>query len=75
MNEFKIELEKRIKKAIRELEKEGTNATSLPCLMQATRPPPHTLPGAPLGTNARYFYVEMFNDICKNSAFIKSFLI
>ena len=34
-------------------------------LMQVVRPPSSSLDGAPRGTNAKYFYSEMFRNLCE----------
>ncbi len=39
---------------------------SVQCLMQNTTPPSDILEGAPRGTNARYYYAEMFTRLCED---------
>lgn len=64
MSPFENALKKSISDKIREMKREGTVSMSMENLMQVVRPPSSSLEGAPRGTNARYYYVEMFRDLC-----------
>jgi len=70
---FKTELTKRIAECIRANRADGTTAMSLDCLFQNVRPPSPGLAGAPLGTNARYYYRQMFNEVVAASPAFKRF--
>ncbi len=41
---------------------DGTTGVSLECLRQLTAAPSHFLDGAPRGTNAVYYYGEIFAE-------------
>jgi len=69
---FERELEKAIKKAIRDAKRDGLVSMGLDNLMQVVRPPSSSLDGAPKGTNARYFYKQMFEDMVKGNRFVKA---
>lgn len=71
---FKAELEKNVLKLIRDLKWEGTTGMSLENLRQCT-PSPKTLDGAPRGTNAQYYYAEIFKEVCESNATIRRFMI
>lgn len=58
---------------VRELRKDGTTSMSEACLRQAVRAPSHLLAGAPIGTNAAYYYVEIFSQVCRSSA-VRNFI-
>lgn len=71
---FKAELEKNILKLIRDLKREGTTGMGLGNLRQCT-PSPRVLDGAPRGTNAPYYYAEIFKEVCESNPTIKKFII
>lgn len=66
MSPFELALRKAIADKIREEKRSGTVSMSLENLMQIVRPPSSSLEGAPRGTNARYYYSEMFKDFAKD---------
>lgn len=59
---FELALAANIRATIIAAKADGTTGMGLDSLMQATRPPSHSLAGAPTGTNARYYYREMFTQ-------------
>jgi len=65
--EFRTELEKRIREAVAMHRKDGCTRMSLDNLMQTTRPAPAFLAGAPRGTNAQYYYREMFRQVARET--------
>ncbi len=67
---FERALEKAIASKIKELKRDGTLSMGLDNMMQVVRPPSSSLKGAPRGTNARYYYKEMFRDIAKGFRFV-----
>ena len=71
-SDFERELEKSIKKEIAKSKRDGMTSMSLDNLMQMVRPPSSSLAGAPKGTNARYYYKEMFRDIAKSQRFVSN---
>ena len=62
---FEKAIEKAIEKEIKEAKRSWSPPMSLDNLMHVVRPPSSSLEGAPKGTNARYYYKEMFRDIAK----------
>lgn len=68
---FRSELRDRIKKYIRAQKANGTIGMSVENLMQCVRAPSHMLDGAPFGTNAVYYYRDMFREICTEPAIAK----
>jgi len=60
---FRTALIKNVRATIKSLRKDGTEAMSLANLMQATPAPSSALKGAPVGTNAAYFYKTMFDSV------------
>jgi hypothetical protein len=50
-----------ILKAVAEMRRDRCSGASLACLRQMTTPPSDLLDGAPRGTNAVYFYGEIFD--------------
>ena len=69
---FEKALDKAIKSKIKELKKDGTSSMGLDNLIQAIRPPSSSLEGAPKGTNARYMYKQIFQDLVKGNRFVKA---
>lgn len=69
---FKAELRRRINDMIDECRNEGTVAMSTECLMQCVMSP-HHCEGAPRGTNARYYYREMFREMIANTPKFRKF--
>lgn len=55
-----MELNRSIRKTMAELQREGTTGMSVENLRMIVRTPSTGLQGAPLGTNAQYYYAEMF---------------
>ncbi len=51
-----------ILRKVAELRQDRTHGVSIDCLRQLTKAPSHFLDGAPLGTNAGYFYGEIFAE-------------
>lgn len=74
MSSFEIALKQAISDKIREEKRMGTLSMSADNLMQVVRPPSASLDGAPRGTNARYFYAEMFRNLCDKEfrSFVKT---
>jgi len=62
--QFEMQLLNQIRKYIRTLKSDGTVSMSADNLLQCVRPPSSSVPGAPNGTNAQYFYREMFRRLC-----------
>jgi len=71
---FRTELTKNILARIKAFKKDGTTGVGLACLLQNTRTP-SVLDGAPLGTNAAYYYKIMFREIALGTPAISRFLI
>ena len=70
--DFEKALKKAIASAIREAKRDGTVSMSLENLMQVVKPPRQSLDGAPRGTNARYYYKEIFEDVARDfRSFVK----
>lgn len=70
---FEKALKKSIATAIRDMKRDGTVSISLDNLMQAVRPPSQSLEGAPRGTNSRYYYKEIFQEVAKDfRGFVKA---
>ena len=61
---FRDQLAREIRRTILEAREAGTMGMSMECLMQCVKSPSSDLDGAPRGTNARYFYNQMFREIC-----------
>ena len=74
-SEFTTELTTRIRAKIRELRRIGTVAMGLENLLQVTRPPSHTLQGAPVGGNLEWQYAQLFREVCNNNTAIRGFLL
>lgn len=66
---FETALREAIRKTIADAKADGTVSMSVDCLKQAVRSPRTSLNGAPVGTNAAYFYGEMFRRICAEPEF------
>jgi len=60
---FESALRKAIADAIKKEKRDGTVSMSMDNLMQIVRPPSSSLDGAPRGTNARYFYKQLFREL------------
>lgn len=65
---FKLALAAAIKAKVKELKADGTVAMSLGNLDMCVKAPSHALKGAPLGTNHRYYYKEMFAEVAREVA-------
>ncbi len=63
---FSTALKAEIRKYIRTARQDGTLGMSLDNLRQCVKTPNTNLPGAPLGTNARYYYAELFREVCQD---------
>lgn len=61
---FRLQLAVNIRATVRRHRADGTTSMSLGCLLQTT-PRPTVLAGAPLGTNAQYYYAEMFSEVAR----------
>lgn len=72
-NLFRVALKNAMLDRARLARLEGTTAMSVDCLMQCVRPPSSGLDGAPRGTNARYYYAQMFREIVATSAQLSRF--
>ncbi len=66
---FRDSLRNNVRAYIRDADLQGTSGMSVGNLMQCVKTPSEFLPGAPKGTNARYFYAEMFREICAEREF------
>lgn len=66
---FKTAVETAIRTAISRLDR-GTLAISPDCLWQLVRIP-HSIPGAPVGTNAAWVARQVFNSIIARPAYAK----
>jgi hypothetical protein len=65
MSEFERALEKNIKRRVARARREGLVGIGLRCLRAVTPPPSALLDGAPRGTNAPYYYAEMFARVAR----------
>lgn len=72
--QFAFQLRRNIKAKIVELVREGTCGMSLENLRQVT-PPPRATDGAPRGTNARWQYFKLFEEICAANRDIDAFIL
>ena len=72
---FSSQLDINIRKTVTNLRKTGTCAMSLDNLRQVTPTPSINLDGAPRGTNAAYYYKEIFAEVANSRRSIKAFLI
>ena len=63
---FEAALRTAITTKLRELRKDGITGMAVGNLMQVVRPPSQSLDGAPRGTNAQYYYAELFRTVCAN---------
>jgi hypothetical protein len=73
-NLFRAELEQNILAKIKQLKKEQTTGMSVENLIQVT-PTPKATQGAIYGTNAPYYYREMFREIAQANPTIRNFTI
>lgn len=73
---FKEKLEQEILEKIKKLDGDGTTGMSLDNLFMIIRPAPswESLKGAPLGTNARYYYKIMFQKVCTENKTIAAYV-
>jgi hypothetical protein len=71
---FAVALVIAIRNAIRAARNDGTVSMSIDNLRQCVRPPSEHLAGAPRGTNASYFYAELFRDVCRAHPSIAGFV-
>lgn len=62
-SEFRLALEVAVKTAIKKAKAEGIIWMDRNNLFAITVPPSPYLEGAPNGTNAAYYYREMFNEV------------
>ena len=72
---FKDSLTQNILEYIRNVKKEGTVKMSIDNLMQCVKTPSTSLTGAPCGTNARYYYAQLFREVVNGDKKIKAFII
>jgi len=72
---FQAGLKNQIRKFIRTAKQDGAVSMSVDNLIQCVRPPSSGIDGAPLGTNAAYYYRQMFREICQQDAKIASFIL
>ena len=72
---FENAIDKAARAYITQARAEGTTGMSVDNLMQVVRAPSEMLPGAPRGTNARYYYCEAFRGVCAADPVIRAFLI
>lgn len=73
--EFQTVLLASILAKIQQLKREGTAGISVDCLIQNVNAPSWLLDGAPLGTNAVFFYRRLFRQICKDTPEIAQFVL
>lgn len=71
--EFRNELEHEILGTIRALKHDDVLGMSIDNLRQVTPTPRHN-PG-PKGTNAGYYYAEIFREVCESNNVIMRFII
>lgn len=69
MTSFEERIVVNVREAIRLAKRQGVVGMSVANLMQTTRPPSASLDGAPLGTNAPYYYREMFRRVVAGMKF------
>ena len=72
---FEWELSAAMLRKVTELRDDGTAAMSLANFKQVVTPPSDRLEGAPRGTNARYFYNELFNRLARELSPVAAFLL
>ena len=61
---FEAALRESILAELRRQRRDGITRMAVGNLMQVVRPPSQFLDGAPRGTNAQYYYAEMFRGAC-----------
>ncbi len=59
---------------IARLRRDGTVSMSIANLLQVTPTPQSNLQGAPRGTNAAYYYKQLFREVCVSDPRIASFV-
>ena len=59
---FRQQLSANIQATVSRWLADGTVGASVPCLLQGVRTPPSHLDGAPRGTNAPYYYRQLFRE-------------
>lgn len=72
-NEFRAALLANIRSYIASAKRAGTVAMTVDNLKQCVRTPSPLLAGAPNGTNAQYFYAQMFRELCASDKAILTF--
>lgn len=70
MTAFQIALRAAMTKSKTEAKRDGTTAMSVDNWRQVTRPPSPSLAGAPNGTNAIYYYRQMFAEMAAGDSFL-----
>lgn len=58
---------------VKRSKRDGTVSMSMDNLRQCVPTPSTTLDGAPRGTNAAYYYVQLFRDVCASDKAIARF--
>lgn len=65
---FQTALRGSIRQYVKAARADGVTSMSVENLMQTVRPPASNLAGAPRGTNARYYYAQLFRETCQDSS-------
>lgn len=71
---WKAVLAQNMKDAIKRMKAQGACAASFDCLMQNTRFNSNT-PGAPRGTNARFYYIAAAREIAQTDKVVSRFIM
>lgn len=72
-NPFRDALKASIIKKVREHKRNGVVSMSIDNLKQVVNAPSQYMEGAPRGTNARYYYSEMFTTIVLEDKMLRAF--
>jgi hypothetical protein len=67
MTSFEKQLKANIATTVRNLRADGTVGMSVENLRQVTPTPSPSLEGAPRGTNAQYFYAQLFDTAARGA--------
>jgi len=71
---FAVQLRANIRAYIAKAKSDGIVAMGVDNLRQCVKSPSPYLDGAPRGTNAAYYYAELFHEVCANERDIARFI-
>ena len=73
MTQFEKDLKASILRTVAQAKQEGTVGMGLANLRMITNPPSYYTEGCPRGTNAQYYYAQLFEQVAR--ATVPAFLI